>query len=154
MPKIDISALETRIGSPNYPAAFKPACAGRHKTALGNAVGLSQFGVNLTKLEPGAATSIKHWHEQEDEFVYILSGECVLIESEGGEVVLKPGDCAGWKANAPNGHCIVNRSSADVLLLEVGTRAPFERSTYPGSDLRFERDGKTIRVLHKDGTPY
>ena len=82
MPKIDISKLETRIGSPNYPPAYKPACAGRHKTPLGNAVGLTQFGVNLTKLEPGAATSMLHWHEQEDEFVYILHGECVLIEEE------------------------------------------------------------------------
>ena len=153
MPKIDKSKLETRVGSPNYPPAFKPACAGRHKTPVGSAVGLSQFGVNLTRLEPGAATSILHWHEQEDEFVYILQGECVLIE-DGAETILKAGDCAGWKANVPTGHCIVNRSNADVLMLEVGTRAPFERSTYPGSDLRFERDGKTVRVLHKDGTPY
>jgi uncharacterized cupin superfamily protein len=117
-------------------------------------VGLSQFGVNLTKLEPGAATAILHWHEQEDEFVYILEGECVLIEEKGGEVTLKAGDCAGWKANVPNGHCIVNRSNTDVLLLEVGTRAPSERAHYPGSDLKFERDGTTLRVLHKDGTPY
>jgi uncharacterized cupin superfamily protein len=153
MPKIDTSKLETRIGSPNYPPAFKPACAGRHKTALGNAVGLSQFGVNLTKLEPGAATSIKHWHEQEDELVYILQGEATLIEDED-ETVLKAGDCAGWKAGVPNGHCIVNHSKTDVLLLEVGTRAPSERSHYPGSDLKFERDGKIVRVLHKDGTPY
>jgi uncharacterized cupin superfamily protein len=153
MPKIDISKLETRIGSPNYPPAFKPACAGRHKTALGNAVGLSQFGVNLTKLEPGAATSILHWHEQEDEFVYILQGECVLVE-EAGEVILKAGDCAGWKANVPAGHCIVNRSNADVLLLEVGTRAKSERSHYPGADLRFERDDGVVRVLHLNGEPY
>src|SRR5256885_7676203 len=102
MPKIDIASLQTRIGSPNYPAAFKPACAGRHKTALGNAAGLTQFGVNLTKLEPGAATSIRHWHEQEDEFVYILQGECILVE-DNGETILKAGDCAGWKANVPNG---------------------------------------------------
>jgi uncharacterized cupin superfamily protein len=153
MPKIDISKLETRIGSPNYPPAFRPACAGRHKTPLGNAVGLSQFGVNLTKLEPGAATSIRHWHENEDEFVYILSGECVLIEDEG-KTILKAGDCAGWKANVPNGHCIVNNSDGDVILLEVGTRASSERAHYPGSDLKFERDGNTLRVLHKDGTAY
>ena len=93
MPKIDISKLETRVGSPNYPPAFKPACAGRHNTALGNAVGLTQFGANLTKLEPGAATSILHWHEQEDEFVCILQGECVLIEGDS-EVTLKEDECA------------------------------------------------------------
>ena len=153
MPKIDISKLETRIGSPNYPAAFRPACAGRHKTALGIAVDLTQFGVNLTKLEPGAATSIRHWHENEDEFVYVLQGEGVLIEDDG-ETILKAGDCAGWKAKVPNGHCIVNRSKADVLLLEVGTRAPSERAHYPGSDLKFERDGTSVRVLHLNGEPY
>ena len=77
----------------------------------------------------------------------------MLVEDDG-ETILKAGDCAGWKANVPNGHCIVNRSKRDVLLLEVGTRAPSERAHYPGSDLKFERDGKTVRVLHKDGTPY
>ena len=153
MPKVDIGKLETRVGSPNYPAAFRPACAGRHKTALGNAVGVSQFGVNLTRLEPGAASSVRHWHEQEDEFVYILDGECVLIEDEG-ETMLKAGDCAGWKANVPNGHCIVNKSNADVLLLEVGTRSPKERAHYPDVDLAFEREGTNIKVTHKDGTPY
>ena len=153
MPKIDISTLQTRIGSPNYPAAFKPVCAGRHKTPLGNAVDLSQFGVNLTKLEPGAATSIRHWHENEDEFVYVLQGECVLIEDDG-ETVLKAGDCAGWKASVPNGHSIVNRSNADVLLLEVGTRAASERAHYPDEDLQLHRDGGVTRVLHKSGEPY
>jgi uncharacterized cupin superfamily protein len=153
MPKIDLSALETRVGSPNYPAPFRHVCAGRHKTALGNAVGLSQFGVNLTKLEPGAATSIRHWHEQEDEFVYILQGECVLIENDG-ETLLKAGDCAGWKASVPNGHCIVNRTDCAVLLLEVGTRASSERSHYPDDDLKFERDDGVVRVLHKSGEPY
>ena len=153
MPKVDISKLETRVGSPNYPAAFQPACAGRHKTALGNAVGVSQFGVNLTRLEPGAASSVRHWHEQEDEFVYVLQGECALVE-DGGETMLKAGDCAGWKANVPNGHCIVNKSNADVLLLEVGTRAPKERAHYPDVDLAFEREGTNVKVMHKDGTPY
>jgi len=153
MPKIDISKLETRIGSPNYPTPFRHTCAGRHKTPLGNAVGLSQFGVNLTKLEPGAATALRHWHEQEDEFVYILEGECVLIEN-GGEVSLKAGDCAGFKANVDNGHCIVNRTDREVLLLEVGTRAPSERAHYPDDDLKFERDDGVVRVLHKSGEPY
>jgi uncharacterized cupin superfamily protein len=141
------------VGSPNYPAPFRHVCAGRHKTALGNSVDLTQFGVNLTRLEPGAATSIRHWHEQEDEFVYVLQGECVLIENDG-ETVLKAGDCAGWKANVPNGHSIVNKSKADVLLLEVGTRAPSERSHYPDDDLKFERDDGVVRVLHKSGEPY
>ena len=153
MPKIDLATLTTRVGSPNYPAPFRHVCAGRHKTVLGNAVDLTQFGVNLTRLEPGAATSIRHWHEQEDEFVYILQGECVLIENDG-ETVLKTGDCAGWKANVPNGHSIVNKSKTDVLLLEVGTRAPSERSHYSDDDLKFERDDGVVRVLHKSGEPY
>jgi uncharacterized cupin superfamily protein len=153
MPKIDISTLETRIGSPNYPAPFRRVCAGRHKTALGNAVGLTQFGVNLTKLEPGAASALRHWHEQEDEFVYVLEGEIVLIEDES-ETVLKPGDCAGFKANVPNGHCLVNKTDRDVLYLEIGTRAASERAHYPDDDLKFERDGKSLRILHKSGEPY
>src|SRR3981189_436778 len=112
MPKIDRAALETRIGSPNHPAPFKPICAGRHKTPLGNAVGLTQFGVNLTRLEPGAASALRHWHEQEDEFVYVLEGECVLIEN-GGEVSLKAGACAGFKANAANRPRFANRPGAE-----------------------------------------
>jgi len=153
MPKIDIATLQTRVGSPNYPPAFKPACAGRHKTALGNAVGLSQFGVNLTKLEPGAATSILHWHEQEDEFVYVVEGELVLIE-DGGETLLKPGDCAGFKAGVSNGHHLVNKSPRDALYLEIGTRAATERGHYPDVDLVFERDQQGMRFLHRSGEPY
>lgn len=153
MPKIDVSKLESRKGSPNYPPRYQPVCAGRTKTPLGNAAGITQFGVNLTRLEPGAATSVRHWHENEDEFVFILMGECVLIENEG-ETILKAGDAAGFKAGVPNAHTIVNRSQGDVVLIEVGTRASVERAHYPGEDLRFERDGTTLRVLHRDGTPW
>src|SRR5258708_2316430 len=153
MAEDDIRGLETGVGSPNYPAAYRHVCAGRHKIALGNAVGLSQFGVNLTKLEPGAATALRHWHEQEDEFVYILEGECVLIENGGGGT-LKAGDWAGVKAEVDNGHCIVNRTDREVLLLEVGTRAKAERAHYPDDDLKFERDDGVVRVLHKSGEPY
>ncbi|MCW5689753.1 MAG: cupin domain-containing protein [Pseudolabrys sp.] len=96
---------------------------------------------------------MRHWHENEDEFVFILMGECVLIENEG-ETILKAGDAAGFKAGVPNAHTIVNRSQGDVVLIEVGTRAPVERAHYPGEDLKFERDGTTLRVLHRDGTPY
>ena len=153
MPKIDTATLTPRVGSPNYPARYKPVCAGRHKTALGNAAGLTQFGVNLTRLEPGAASALRHWHENEDEFVYILQGECVLIENEG-ETILKAGDCAGFKAGVDNGHCLVNKSNADVLYLEIGTRATSDVGHYPDDDLRFERDGTAVRVLHKSGEPY
>src|SRR5882724_11546770 len=129
MPKIDKTGLETRIGSPNYPAPFRAVCAGRHKTALGNAVGLAQFGVNLTRLEPGAASALRHWHENEDEFAYVLEGDITLIE-EDGDTLLKPSDCAGFKASDANGHCLVNKSGRDALYLEIGTRPPRENAHY------------------------
>ena len=152
MPKIDIGKLASR-SSTAYPDQFKPVVAGREKTALGNAAGLTQFGVNLTRLKPGAASALRHWHENEDEFVYVLEGELVLVEDEG-ETILKAGGCAGFKANVANGHQLVNRTNRDALILEVGTRAPRERAHYPDVDLLYEVDGKNIRILHKDGTPY
>jgi uncharacterized cupin superfamily protein len=154
MPKIDISKLSARTTSA-YPDAFKPVVAGRERIALGNAVGLTQFGVNLTRLKPGAASALRHWHENEDEFVYVLEGELVLVEDEG-EVVLKPGDCAGFKANVANGHHLINRTDRDALVLEMGTRAPREVAHYPDVDLRYEVDDEagTRNILHKDGTPY
>jgi uncharacterized cupin superfamily protein len=152
MPKIDISKLAARSGT-SYPDAFKRVVEGRAKTALGNAVGLTQFGVNLTRIKPGSASALRHWHENEDEFVYILEGELVLVEDEG-ETVLKPGDCAGFKANVPNGHHLVNKSNSDALYLEIGTRAPSERAHYPDVDLKFERDEKHVKILHKSGEPY
>jgi uncharacterized cupin superfamily protein len=152
MPKIDTTRLKPRE-STNYPDAFKHVVQGREKTALGNAADLSQFGVNLTRLKPGAASSLRHWHENEDEFVYILAGELVLIE-DGGETIMRPGDCAGFKANVANGHHLVNRTERDALYLEVGTRAPAECAHYPDVDLKFERDETGARILHKNGEPY
>jgi uncharacterized cupin superfamily protein len=152
MPKIDVSKLPVRTAT-TYPDAFKHVCEGREKTALGNGADLTQFGVNLTRLKPGAASALRHWHEQEDEFVYILEGEVVLVE-DGGEIVLKPGDCAGFKANDPNGHHLINRTDRDALFIEVGTRSPHERCHYPDVDLHFERDEKQTRILHKSGEPY
>ena len=121
MPKIDIAKMpvDTRT---NYPPPFDRVVVGRSRKRLGNAAGLDQFGVNLTTLKPGAASALRHWHEQEDELVFILEGEVVLIE-HGGEVVLKPGDAAGFKANAKDGHQLVNRSQRDVVYLEIGTRS-------------------------------
>ena len=152
MPKVDTAKLLPREGT-NYPDAFKHVVKGREKTALGNAASLSQFGVNLTRLKPGAASSLRHWHENEDEFVYILAGELVLIEDDG-ETIMRPGDCAGFKANVANGHHLVNRTERDALYLEIGTRAPAERAHYPDVDLEFERDETGARILHKNGEPY
>ncbi len=127
---------------------------GRSRQRLGNAVGLDQFGVNLTRLKPGAWSSQRHWHHNEDEFVYILEGEVVLCE-DGGETVLKPGDAAGWKANAGNGHCLINRTDQDVVLIEVGTRRQSETVTYSDIDMRLERDDKGgLTYSRKSGEPY
>jgi uncharacterized cupin superfamily protein len=152
VPKIDISKAVVRTTTV-YPKPFDRITEGREKAALGNVAGLTQFGVNLTRLKPGAASALRHWHEQEDEFVYVLEGEITLIE-DGGETVLKPGDCAGFKAGVPNGHHLVNKSQRDVLYLEIGTRAAAERAHYPDVDLVFERDDRGMRCLHKSGEPY
>src|SRR4029077_11304236 len=120
MPKIDVANLKIEATT-GYPEPFRQALAGRSRKRLGNAVGLDQFGVNLTTLKPGTWSSQRHWHASEDEFIYILEGEVVLCEDHG-EVVLKAGDAAGWKANAGNGHCLINRSSRDVVYIEVGSR--------------------------------
>lgn len=152
MPKIDIDALPEKSGS-NYPAPFKAANENRFKKALGDAVGLTQFGVNLTRLPPSSGTALLHWHENEDELVYILEGEAILIEDDG-ETVLKPGDAAGFKAGIATGHCIENRSDHEVVLLEIGTRAPTERGHYPGVDLAVEKDKTGVKFTHKSGEPY
>ena len=152
MPKIDIDKLP--LDTLNlYPDPFWRQTVGREKKRLGNAVGLSQFGVNLVTLKPGAWSAQRHWHRNEDEFVYVLDGEITLCEDHG-EVVLKPGDTAGWRANSRIGHCLINRSGRDAVYLEVGTRAASERAEYPDIDLRMERDETGGRYLHKSGEPY
>ncbi|HXW41183.1 MAG TPA: cupin domain-containing protein [Xanthobacteraceae bacterium] len=152
MPKIDIANLpvDSRTG---YPAPFDRVVQGRERKRLGKAVGLDQFGVNLTTLKPGAASALRHWHEREDELVYVLQGEVALIE-DGGEQILRPGDAAGFKANSGNGHHLVNRSSSDAVYLEIGTRAKHERVHYPDVDLAVVRDDKGFRYTHKNGEPY
>ncbi len=152
MPKIDIDALPVSDGT-GYPPPFDEMVRGRSRKRLGNAVDLTQFGVNLTTLKPGAASAQRHWHHHEDELVYILSGEAVLIE-DGGETVLTPGDAAGFKAGVANGHHLVNRSDEDLVYLEIGTRAEKETADYPDIDLRAVKDGKSFAFTHKDGTPY
>jgi uncharacterized cupin superfamily protein len=152
MPKIDIAKLPVDARS-TYPEPFRGVVAGRERMRLGDAVGLDQFGVNLTRLKPGAASSLRHWHEKEDEFVYILEGEVVLIE-DNGETVLPPGDAAGFKANTRNGHHLVNKSSRDAVFLEIGTRSTHERAEYSDVDLLVIGDEKGERYSHKNGEPY
>jgi uncharacterized cupin superfamily protein len=152
MPKIDIDKLpvDTRTG---YPPPHDRVVVGRERKRLGNAAGLDQFGVNLTTLKPGAASALRHWHEREDELVYILQGEVVLVEDDG-ETVLKAGDAAGFKANSGVGHHLVNRSDRDAIFLEIGTRSKYERAEYPGLDLVVVRDDKGARYTRRNGEPY
>lgn len=152
MPKIDMDAVPVRSGSA-YPAPFAAIVAGREWQSLGDVTGLTQFGVNLVRLKPGAASSARHWHEQEDEFVYMLGGELVLVE-DAGETIMAPGDAAGFKAGLANGHHLVNRTDRDAVFLVVGTRAPRERCNYPDIDLVHEQDGDRYRLTHKSGAPY
>ena len=152
MPKIDINAiaLDTSTGNP---PPYNKAVEGRSRKRLGNAAGLTQFGVNVCTLKPGAASSQRHWHLNEDEFVYVLAGEVTLCEDDG-ETVLKAGDAAGWKAGVANGHCLVNRSQRDCVFIEVGSRHDREVAEYPDIDMRFERDGNIRKVTRKNGEPF
>lgn len=149
MPKIDLSQAPIRIGS-RYPAPFDAPCRDRHRLQLGDAGGLTQFGVNLLTLKPGVWSSQRHWHRLEDEFVYILSGEAVLV-TDAGEEVLRAGDCAAFPAGVENGHHLINRGPGDVTLLEVGTRTGQDSGAYSDIDLLFDAQRG---YHHKDGLPY
>lgn len=152
MPKIDIAAVP-QLRRCGYPTPLDVPCRGRSRRRLGDAAGLSQFGVNLLTLEPGAWSAQRHWHVEEDEFVFVVSGEVVLID-DAGETVLKPGDCAAFKANDANGHHLVNKSDAPATVLEIGTRTPSDgdHCYYPDVDLVW--DGPQGTYTHRDGTPY
>jgi len=156
MVKIDIAKVRTRTGS-GYPSPYDEPMAGRSRKPLGDAAGLTQFGVNLLLLEPGAWSSQRHWHAGEDEFVFLLSGEVVLV-TDAGEEVLQAGDCAGFPKGKRDGHHLVNRSAAPARFLVVGTRDPTDTGDYSDIDMTFGRkleDGAVVSgYFHKDGTPY
>lgn len=146
------AALRTKPS--NYPEPFASRMAGRQKRPLGDVFGLSNFGVNLTRLDPGAVSALRHAHTKQDEFAYILSGHPVLV-TDDGETPLAPGMCAGFRAGSGNGHQLANRSSEPVLYLEVGDRSAGDSVSYPDDDLKAELAGDgRWRFVHKDGTPY
>ena len=150
MPKIDVAAVPRRKGS-NYPPPFDAPCAARTRQRLGDAGGLRDFGVNLMTLPPGGWSSQRHWHTHEDELVYVLEGEVTLVE-DGGETVLRAGECAAFPKNTGNGHHLINRSSTMAVYLEVGSRDPQDVTMYSEIDMMSPNtDG---RYVHKDGTPY
>jgi uncharacterized cupin superfamily protein len=150
--RIDVSKLETIVGT-TYPPPFDEPCRPRQRTRLGDIAGLTQFGVNQLRLPPGAWSSQRHWHTGEDEFIYILSGEVVLV-TDAGEEVLRAGDAAGFAANDGDGHHLQNRSSQDVVLLEIGTRQLGSIAFYPDIDMRTNAGGKPTPYAHRDGVPY
>lgn len=148
----DPLSVQPRKGS-GYPAPFHLATAAREKRALGDAAGLDQFGVNLVHLPPGAWSSQRHWHSDEDEFVYLLQGELVLV-TDAGEQRLTAGMAAGFPADRPDGHHLVNRSAEPAVYLEVGGRVPEDVCSYPDIDLHLTPVGDSFAWLHKDGRPY
>ncbi|HEX4532805.1 MAG TPA: cupin domain-containing protein [Rhizomicrobium sp.] len=150
MPKIDVKNLPQRKGS-GYPAPFNERSRERTKQPLGDAAGLSDFGVNLTHLPPGEWSSQRHWHSKEDELIYVLSGEVTMI-TDDGEEVLRAGDCAAFPKNTPNGHHFINTGRETAIYLEVGTRSDDDVCTYPDVDMVI--DSKIGWYTHKDGQPY
>jgi len=147
--RIEASALKTILGT-DYPPPFDEPCLSRERRKLGDAAGLTQFGVNLLRLPPGAWSSQRHWQTQSDEFVYVLSGEVVLI-TDAGEEMLRSGDAAGFKAGDPDGHCVQNRGSSDALLIEIGTRLADDAAYYSDIDMKVLPGGEYV---HLDGAPY
>lgn len=150
--RIDPKDLPAQLGT-FYPEPYDQPCRARERRRLGDEAGLTQFGVNLLRLRPGVWSSQRHWHFKQDEFVYVLEGEVVLV-TNAGEEILKGGDCAGFKAGDEDGHHFQNRSSGDVLLLEVGTRVEGDGAEYPDIDMIHPPDGKPVLYAHRDGTPY
>jgi uncharacterized cupin superfamily protein len=137
----------------NYPEPFASRMAGRVKRALGDRFELTNFGVNLTRLSPGAVSALRHAHGKQDEFIYVLEGQPTLV-TDAGEQVLSPGMCAGFKAGTGDGHQLANRTTSEVVYLEVGDRSAGDTAVYPDDDLQAVFVEGQWRFLHKDGSPY
>jgi uncharacterized cupin superfamily protein len=152
MPVIDQSKLVPRTGS-IYPEPYASMMKGRSSLRLGDAGGLTQFGVNLIMLEPGALSSLRHWHLNEDEFVMVTEGECSLVQ-DAGETVMGPGDCAAFPAGSPDGHHFINRTDKPAKFLVVGTKAKAEVATYSDVDLQVHIEGGKARFTYKDGSDW
>lgn len=152
MPKLDIEAAEVFTGT-IYPEPYHSMMSGRFVRKLSDLAGLTHFGVNIVTLEAGAIASLRHWHASEDEFAMVLEGELVLIEG-AGETVMRPGDCAAWKAGEPNGHRFVNRSDRPARFLVVGTKSTDELVTYSDVDMKIRRGAGGIHTMYHDGSDW
>jgi uncharacterized cupin superfamily protein len=149
--RVDIDGLTAVAGS-LYPPQFAAESVKKSRKRIGDAGGLTQYGVNILRLFPGGWSSQRHWHTESDELVYVLSGEVVLV-TDGGEEVLRAGDAAAFKAGDSNGHHLQNRSNADAEILEVGTRAANDVTYYSDIDM-VTGLSRTARFTRRDGTPY
>lgn len=152
LPALDPAAVPAVTGS-RYPEPFRSRVSQRRKQRLGDALGLKNYGVNLTTIPPGAVSALRHWHTHEDEFIYVVSGELTLVTNDG-EQRLGPGMCAGFPAGKADGHCLVNRTGKDAVYLEVGDRRPEDAVTYPDDDIAGRATPQGRRFTRKDGTPY
>jgi uncharacterized cupin superfamily protein len=150
MKKIDLGPVPTQTGS-SYPPPFDQPCNGQSTQRLARHAGLTQFGVNLTLIEPGAWSSQRHWHSREDEFIWVLEGELTLV-TEAGEEVLRAGDCAAFQHGDPDGHQLVNKTGRPAKVLEIGSRDALDRCVYPDIDLIGEPGVEWFS--HRDGRPY
>ena len=152
MPVIDPTKVPVKTGS-IYPEPYASMMKGRSSLRLGDAGGLTQFGANLVMLEPGALSSLRHWHQNEDEFVMVTEGECTLLQ-DAGETVMRAGDCAAFPAGSTDGHQFINRTDKVAKFLVVGSKAPREVATYSDVDFRLEMEGGKARFTYKDGTDW
>ena len=151
-PALDPQTLEPRTGS-GYPEPYRSRVLPREKRQLGNALGLTKIGINQTILPPGKESSMRHWHTHEEEFVYVLSGEVVLI-TDAGEQTLTPGMCAGFAAGNGDGHQLVNRGSQSAVYLEISNRDPEDKAHYPDVDLMYQGKGAAVMFTRKDGSNF
>ncbi len=154
-PPVAITAAdaEPRRKPSNYPPPFAARMAGREKRVLGDVFGLANFGVNLTRLAPGAQSALRHAHTRQDEFVYILQGHPTLV-TDAGRTPLAPGQCAGFKAGTGDGHHLINETAVEVVYLEVGDRTSGDAASYPDDDLAAQVVDGVWCFTHKDGSPY
>ena len=150
--KIDLSTAPVKSGT-IYPAPYDAHVAGRSSLRLGDAGGLTQFGVNIVILPPGANSSMRHWHLHEDEFVMVTQGSCTMM-LDAGPTIMHPGDCAAFPAGRPDGHCFVNHTDTEARFLVVGTKSVAEQATYSDVDLTVHQQGGQNRWTYKDGTDW
>jgi uncharacterized cupin superfamily protein len=152
LPALDPRTVEA-LNKSGYPEPYRSQVLPREKRRLGDACGLTKIGVNLTTLHPGKASSMRHWHTSEDEFIYVLEGE-VILKTDAGEQALTAGTCAGFRAGAKDGHQLLNRSGRPAMYLEISNRDPEDVGEYSEADLRWNAPGHPGKFTRKDGTPY